>query len=485
MYRRRAGKPAGTIFCMAMILLMLILAGCQGFPFKQNAIPAVTQPVEGPAVESSQVVAQPIGTEPAEIFATEPAPSSTALQPAMATPAATGATTMQATPGPGETTPVATNSVNEPAPSQPTLPPSGGPQLAFLNDQDVWLLDQPTGKPYPLTVAGDILSYAWSPDGQRLVTYNGHSLCFFHSDGSVHTACLELGLDDFQAQIPRNIIWSPDQRWIVLWNSVNPWDEGAIGWLIVNLDTTNDMYRIQDPTDWGASLAPDNKKGGFTGEAVFLPDGKLVGTLSHSDLCSEGGCHYQLYQFDFETKKLAPYPNKPEEGWSEGMRLALSDDGRTLTNYGVFFFGCDSYVTFADSFDLASQARVTYNLENQAMLDLGISPDGKAAVFSRTAGCQDKDKIAWNEACGLFPGFEIYAMQYWEISGDKFRDLPPGINPDWSPDNTSVAFNSCLVRDADGQWKADADTLATIYIIDLQNAVTAISTGSKPSWRPR
>jgi len=465
MHRRQFCYPARLIRPMALAMFLLTLAGCQVFP--------------------NQPPAQSGATQPSAATNTAPPPSSTPLQPAgVAEPTATSGS-IQPTLVSIETAPAAPTTVNEPPISQPTLPPSGGPQLAFINNQDVWLLDSPTGKPYPLTVAGDILSYGWSPDGQRLVTFNGHSLCFFHSDGSVHTACLDLGLDDTQAQIPRNILWSPDQRWIVLWNSLNPWDEGAIGWLIVNLDTSNEMYRIQDPVDWGASLAPNNEAGGFTGQPVFLPDRKLVGTLTHRYLCSEGGCHYQLYEFNFETKSLVPYPNKPEEGWSEGMKLVLSDDGRTLTNFGVFFFGCDSYVTFADTFDLTSQERVSFNLKNQAILDLGLSPGAKSAVFSRTTGCLSQDTVAWNQACGLFPGFEIYTMQFWDITEEKFRDLPSGINPDWSPDGKTIAFNSCLIKNSAGEWQTNPDSPATIYLMDQQNAVMEISTGSMPAWRPR
>jgi hypothetical protein len=245
------------------------------------------------------------------------------------------------------------------------------------------------------------------------------------------------------------------------------------------------MYRIQDPVDWGASLAPNNEGGGFTGQPVFLNDGRLVGTLTHRYLCSEGGCHYQLYEFNFETKSLVPYPNKPQEGWSEGLKLVLSDDGRILTNLGVFFFGCDSYVTFADSFDLNSQDRVSYNLENQAMVDLALSPDAKLGVFARTAGCLNQVSVAWNQTCGLFPGFEVYTMQYWDLAGGKFRDLPTGINPDWSADGQFIAFNSCLVKNAAGAWEPSADSPASVYLLDLQDAVTFISTGSMPSWRPR
>jgi WD40 repeat protein len=455
-------RPGSRSWRLALTALLLATAGCDAL----NPPRPIQAPTSGPAT-----------TTPAAQPATPPA------APATTTPLQPGVP--GATQPPIETAPIAPTAAGEGPAAPPTLPPSGGPQLGFLKDGDVWLLDQPTGQPYPLTVAGDILSFAWSPDGKRLVIFNGRSLCFFHSDGSVRTACLELGLDDNQAQVPRNIIWSPDQRWIVLWNQFNPWDEGAIGWLIVGLDTANEMYRIGDPVDWGASLAPNNEPGGFTGQPVFLPDGKLVGTLTHRYLCSEGGCHYQLYEFNFETKSLTPYPNKPQEGWSEGQRLVLSDDGRVLTNYGVFFFGCDSYVTFLDAFELASQSRQSYNLEGQAMADLAFSPDLKSGVFARTAGCLSETSAAWNQTCGLFPGFEVFSMQRWDPASGALSDLPPGISPDWSPDGQWIAFNSCLAKNAAGAWEPSGNTPASVYMLDTTGNLTAISAGSMPAWRPR
>jgi hypothetical protein len=209
-------------------------------------------------------------------------------------------------------------------PTQPTQPSSGaapaGPQLAFLHDGDIWLLDHPGGEAYQLTIAGDLLSFAWSPDGERLAAFNGTSLCFFQRDGSIRTACLELGLDEQQSQVERAIVWSPNQNWIVLWNPNNPWDEDTIGWVVVALDTTNAMWRIQDPVDWGAALAPNNEPGGVTGQPLFLADNRLVGTLTHRYLCASGGCRYQLFEFDLNSLSptFTPFPNQPEEGWSEG-----------------------------------------------------------------------------------------------------------------------------------------------------------------------
>lgn len=452
MHIQRLRLPGMRSWHLALTALLLFAAGCDA---ANLPLPNLNLPAE-PATPTSL-----------------PSPTSTALQPAA---------TAETTPAPPQAQTPAVEGPVAPA----TLPPStGGPQLAFLKDGDVWLLDQPAGKPYPLTVAGDILSFAWSPDGQRMATFNGRSLCFFHSDGSVRSACLELGLDANQSQVARTIVWSPDQRRIVLWNPFNPWDEGAIGWLIVGLDTANEMYRIQDPVDWGASLAPDNEPGGFTGQALFLPDGRLVGTLTHRYLCSEGGCHYQLYEFNFETRSLAPYPNKPQEGWSEGQRLVLSADGRVLTNFGVFFFGCDSYITFVDSFDLANQSRTPFNLENQAMTDLALSPDLKTGVFARSAGCPSQGEPAWSQLCGLYPGYEVYSMQFWDLASGGLRDLPAGIKPAWSPDGQWISFNSCLAQNAAGAWEPSADTLPAIYLMDRDNRLSAISPGNDPAWRPR
>ena len=227
----------------------------------------------------------------------------------------------------------------------PSEIPSAGPTLAFLKDGDIWLLDEPGSQPYPLTVAGDIISFTWAPGGERLAAFNGKTLCFINRDGSVRTACLELGLNDTQSKIDRRLLLSPDQRWVVLWNPANPQAEGAIGWMIVALDTSNIMYRIEDPVDWGAALDPNNEPGGLTGQPIFLANDRLVGTLTHRNLCDSGQCHYQLFQFDLGNKTFSPYPDTSEEGFSEGAALFRSQDGRVLANFGAFITDCDNYST--------------------------------------------------------------------------------------------------------------------------------------------
>ncbi len=82
----------------------------------------------------------------------------------------------------------------------PSEIPSTGPTLAFLKDGDIWLLDEPGGQPYPLSITGDIISYTWAPGGERLAAFNGKTFCFINRDGSVRTACLDLGLNETPIQ---------------------------------------------------------------------------------------------------------------------------------------------------------------------------------------------------------------------------------------------------------------------------------------------
>jgi hypothetical protein len=366
----------------------------------------------------------------------------------------------------------------------PSEIPSAGPTLAFLKDGDIWLLDEPGGQPYPLSVTGDIISFNWAPGSERLAAFNGKTLCFINRDGSVRTACLDLGLNESQSKLERRILLSPDQRWVVLWNPVNPQDEGAIGWMIVALDTTNIMYRIEDPVEWGALLDPNNQPGGFTGQPIFLANGQLIGTLTHHNLCGSGGCHYQLFQFDLTNKTFLAYPNKPEEGFSEGARLFLSQDYRILANSGTFITDCDNYSTFIDTFDLNSQTRQTYNLDKEALIDLAFNPAMDQAIFARRTSCSEQGQTIWSSTCGLFQGFELLPMQLWKIASNERKDLYPGAMPTWSSDSKWIAFQSCLAKNDAGAWAPSEKTAVGIYLLDPATGdLILVSDGASPQWR--
>jgi hypothetical protein len=380
-------------------------------------------------------------------------------------------------------------------PTQDTATPTSVPQtareIAFLKDGDVWIAPFPDGTgedivaPSQLTFYGDILSYAWAPDGERFAVFNGDSICFVNRDGSISTACMQTGLTDTQTTIVRQILWSPDQIYLVLWNPTNPWDEGAIGWIILALDGSENIWRIEDPVDWGLPLAPNNEPGGFTGMPYFLPDGRLVGTLTHRWMCSSEGCRYQLYQFNLDSPGFVPYPNKPEEGWSEGKGIAVSNNGQWLANYGTFHAGCEFYTTHIDLFNLNNQERNILTLDQESIDSLAISPKGEQIIIARTAGCSAENQSDWSQVCELSQGFEVYPMQKWDLSSSQYENLIPGLKPIWSPDGKFIAFKSCLSQNAEGDWQPSANSAQSIFVISSSgDTLTLVSEGSYPSWRP-
>ncbi len=358
-------------------------------------------------------------------------------------------------------------------------------ELAYLYQGDLYLVSVPSGSPTRLTTTSDILNFAWAPGGNKIATYTGQSLCFVFRDGSQALECIDLGLTAEQALIERQISWSPEENSIVLWNSVNPQDENAIGWLIINLDGSNDILRTEDPVDWGLALAPNNDPGGITGQALYLMDGTLVGTMTHRWLCGSGGCHYQLFQFDISERRFSAFANNPDEGFSEGQNLVLSQDGKLLVNFGTFMFSCEDYFTFIDIYNLETQTRNIFNLKQEAISDLTLSPDSAFAVVARTSACNKPDQTSWASVCGLTPGYDVYPMQIWEFANDQRTDVVSGISPAWSSNGSWLAFNSCLVNDPNGNWVSSESSIPEIFVRSfLDGAIIKIGEGINPAWRP-
>jgi hypothetical protein len=423
---------------------------------------------------------------PAEVSAEAITPTGIAPQPAAtrAVPEATTVVPLAPTAPVKATLTVPPNPVAAPEVTPSEIPPAG-PTLAFLKDGDIWFLDEPGSQPYPLSVAGDILSFTWAPGGERLAAFNGKTLCFINRDGSVRTACLDLGLNEAQSKIERRLLLSPDQRWVMLWNPFNPQEAGSIGWMIVALDTSNIMYRIEDPVEWGAALDPNNEPGGFTGQPIFLANDQLVGTLTHHNLCAASGCHYQLFQFELNNKTFSPYPSDPVQGFSEGAALLLSQDGRVLANFGAFITDCDHYSTAIDTLDLSAEARQTYNLDKEALIDLTFNPAMDRAILARRSSCSNPTQNTWASTCGLYKDFDLLTMQLWTIASNERKDLYPGLMPAWSPDGKWTAFQSCLAKDNTGAWAPSEKAPAGIYLIDpATGELSLVSDGASPQWRP-
>lgn len=362
---------------------------------------------------------------------------------------------------------------------------SGSSALAYLKDGDIWMLDSPDSLPYPLTIAGDILGFAWAPNGERLIAFNGRTLCFFHRDGSIRTACLELGLNDEQAKIERRLVLSPDQRWVVLWNAQNPQEEGAIGWMMVALDTSNEMYRVQDPVDWGAALTSDGGSGGFTGQALFLPDGRLIGTLSHSELCSSSGCQYRIFQFDFQSRTFLPFNDLQNEDSFSGSGLSLSKDNKTLVKFGTDLSDCSNPNIRVVLMSLESSESEIFDFAGESLIGAVYDPHSGQIVLSRNTGCRDPEAQSWASVCGLSPGEDILTMQFWTPETNQKIDFVPGIQPAWSTDGEWLTFRSCLTQDSSSTWSPDSGTAPQIYLFSpAKDEIIPIDQGNLPQWQP-
>jgi len=370
----------------------------------------------------------------------------------------------------------------------PTLPAAVGPALAYLKSGDIWMVDEPGSDPYPLTVAGDILSFAWAPNAERLIAFNGRTLCFFHRDGSVRTACLEIGLSDEQAQVERRLVLSPDQRWVVLWNPASPPPAGEISWIIVALDSTNTMYRIQDPVDWGAQLTDPVQPGGFAGKPVFLPDGRLVGAISHSSFCASKGCGYKLFEFDLQNRQFSPFnpsSESPPLPVSDGAALELSTDGLRLIDFGVLFEDCESHSTIVNMTDLNSETATKYLLEDENVTEMNFHPDLSQAILARSKGCRNPDLQTWAVQCKLASDQEVLTMQLWDIKSQQRDDLIPGTAPAWSPNGDWIVFESCLSQDESGIWQPDGASIPTLFLLKSSDqTITTIDQGMLAQWQP-
>lgn len=459
-----------AIFCKSLIIaaLLFLLAACN-LPVSQALVPTVV-PTHLPEI---------IPTETAPLVSVsegQVSPTQAVFMPILNPPTGEAPAAAQTTPG------IQSPEATEAPPA--TADQLAGPTLAYLFEGNIWVVDYPGASPRPLTQSAGARSFSWAPDGARLAFYTGRLLCFASFLEGTTSGCQDLGLDDYQASIDRNLSWSPDQRYIVLWNAHNPWDEGALGWIIVALDGSQKTWRIDDPVDWGASLSPDNDPGGITGQPVFLPDNRLVGTLTHRWLCGSGGCHYQLYQFDLDKGSFTLFPNKPEEGWSEGQGLVLSQSGHLLMNYGNFNDSCQTVVSFVDLYDLGSTGRRAFNLYEESILGIALNPNASQALIARQDAC-NVAQSNWATTCGLTNGLTLLPMQIWNLQTDQRADFLPGVNPAWSPDGNWVAFRSCLAAQAGNSYLPAGENLPSVYLWDLSGGgILLVAPGSAPAWKP-
>lgn len=396
------------------------------------------------------------------------------------------------TPSPGikPGTLVAITPSPSPAPTVSPATPTSAPrdqQLAFLKEDDVCLVDVPDGNPIQLTHSGDIAAFAWSPDGERIATSNGHSLRFVEHDGSSTIPCMDLGADSFQSTKRHQIIWSPDQQHIIIWNAVL---SDSDGWLIISLAGTSPSLHIVDTAAWGLTMFPPSDLGGYTYQPLFLPDGTLIGTLSHPALCGSGGCPHELYQFDLQMQRFIRHPIGDSEFFKYGYgggTLVLSADGRVLLNFRRHHKGCAYYTTYVGVFYLDTGNELEFSFVQDAFYELALSPDGSNAIIARGVGCNSENQREWAMDCGLSEYFEIYTMQLWDLQANLRTDLVPGLSIDWALDSSRIAFRSCLAQTQNSQWEPTSSGPPWIFIMEPtgdHSSIVPILDGLSPAWRP-
>jgi len=360
-------------------------------------------------------------------------------------------------------------------------------ELSYLLNGDVWLMELPSGTPHPFTSRGDVQSYAWTADGARLAIYNGSVICFFNQNGLQIGSCLDLGLTESQRNTNLQIVWSPDAKMLVVWNPDNRFGGGedTVGWIIISLEHPNDTIRIQDPVDFGFTIHQNTTPGGITGMPLFLPNGKLLGTFSHTTICGSGSCRFLLQEYDLTNNKIIPFNNNVLDGWSEGQYIELSGDRKWIANFSVFHIGCELYNSQFDEFNLETSERRAYQLRQESISDISLSPDGQSAAIARTAGCSSQNSDPWAQTCGLSSNFDVYPIQSWDLAANQRNDLSPGLSPNWSHDGTWIAFRSCLTYSDQNTWQPDGAAAPSIFITNPNGSIIKlISKGSMPTWRP-
>ena len=371
--------------------------------------------------------------------------------------------------------------VEEPTPVPTiTAPEEPAPQLAYLRDGDIRLYDYATNSESAITDVGSIVAYTWSPDGSRMATYDGQQLCFVNlAIQGQPQPCRELGAAERDLGGNAEIIWSPDEQFILVRQSE---------WWLVDLAQTDAVYHIAEPMDWGMVWPDGNEDGGFSmpAAAVFLEDGSLLGSVAHSFFCGSGGCQHRLATFDPVTQRFGPTSLSNLEAGGGG-EIGISANGRVLVNYGTSHVGCAFYNTYVTFVDLEQESSHEFFFEQEAFYALSLSADGRLALIARGEGCGAADRDIWSIRCGLSDAFEIYALQLWAWAEEERLDLPPGLEPAWAGSGRSLAFRSCLAQAPSGNWEPMAAGPPWVYVLHFTDddfIVEPIAIGQAPAWRP-
>jgi hypothetical protein len=387
----------------------------------------------------------------------------------------------------------------------------GEQHLAFLRSGDVWITSVPNIVPIQFTTSGDILIFAWLPDGTGIVTFDGYAICYMNypADGTTGR-CTNLDLLERYVQGTAVVI-SPDQQSVVISNPEDYWgswswvsyilkEEQAIGWLIVGADgeVTPVIYPEEMGVDFGVhwdELPPgreNHSEVAISGiePPVFL-DGALVGSFTCRYWCGSGGCSYVLHEFDFAKGQFHPYDLDHYNlfPWGcAGEDLAFSSSESILTSFGTWRSGVNDYGMCYSVLDLAAREVHRLMFDQEILFEQSLTSDGRRAVVSRGSRYHSIDD--WSVDCSLSTEFDLPNMQILDLRVETLGqriDLLPGRYPEWSADDSHIAFQACLTKEDSEGWQVSRHISPSIYVGKLDRnrfEVVFVSEGKQPHWRP-
>lgn len=374
-------------------------------------------------------------------------------------------------------TPIPSATPPLPTPAPTAVPAQ--PLLAYLREGNVWLYDFANGNEIQLTDTGNIKAFAWSPDGSQLGLYdNQWQLCFRSLEPTIPTypcQTIEKATNLFAADhAPTKLMWSPTGQQILIQQAE---------WWQVNLNTSQ-VRHIADPRDWGATWTAGDEGGTALGQALYLPDGSLLGAAAHVYDCGSGGCMYRLFVFDEASQRLMPYAYS-----NGGSSLAMTTNGRYLMTNASPHVGCATYTSYTDIIDLSSGQLWSSTFPQETFFDQALAPQDQKAILSPGEGCAREQSELWSVECGLMPyAFELFPMQVWDWQNKTRQELVPGLEPAWSPNGQQIAFRSCLAQTPAGEWTPVSASPPWLYSMNLSDSsytITPIAIGEAPAWQPR
>lgn len=403
-----------------------------------------------------------------------------------------------------------------PTPTQVPAPQ----QLAFINDGDLWLIDEegsglrrltdvaeadPTGGSFVerfgwlrdgLTIAlearrgfqsagllidldGNVLWERpitprvgpipyWAPDGTRVVLVDIIGISLEDRDGRL-LAQLPLQAEHEFPLVDVTAAWAPTSQWFAFVDGLQI--------VVVNREGV-DIRRL----DFGPELVPgtDPPDRRILGPPSSSPDGKTL-YVAGINLAVP---HLPFWIYRVDLGEDAPPAALPETG-SQGLpSLVLSPDGKRLAYRGDVRLPGGCHNAWIGVMDLES--RDLQQVIAAALQPLAEEVQPPRAAVRRLGGFDWSSSgdglIASFDLLDCLSGFEeplllARGLFLWNPqTGEERQLLDRGVRPRWSPDGRKVAFTVGLAPEEP----------STVWILDVAiGADRQLTEGSSPQWRPQ